>query len=86
MLNSELFMYPLFLNNYKNVFFFRFNDGRRKMRVRNVDKVKVVGTCCAKLFKGIRYRGRNHFLGVGFDDAPDFSQIRSLKIGRCNKL
>ena len=56
------------------------------MRVRNVDKVKVDGTCCAKLFKGIRYRGRNHFLGVGFDDAPDFSQIRSLKIGRCNKL
>ena len=51
-----------------------------------VDKVKVAGTCCAKLYERKRYRGRNHFLTVGFNDAPNFSKIRSLKINRCNAL
>ena len=75
---------PIFRKSRNNV---RKPRGFRKIDfAKNVNRIRIDGTCCIKIYKSKRYRGENQFLGRGFDNIPNFSTIRSFKYGFCNEF
>ena len=59
---------------------------RRLINGKSRSGVKVVGTCCVKIFEKRRYRGQIQKLPVGFDEVTDFSHIKSIKFGVCSDI
>ena len=51
-----------------------------------VKKIKVIGTCCLKIYEKETYQGISQSIPVGFEGAPNFPNIRSIKFGHCNAV
>ena len=56
-----------------------------RMEVKEVDRIKKDGNCCVRIHSGRFYRGtKKQFFGPGgYEFAPDFKNIRSLKVDNC---
>ena len=51
-----------------------------------VKSLKVIGTCCLKIYEKEKYQGISQSIPVGFEGAPNFPNIRSIKFGHCNSV
>ena len=51
-----------------------------------IRQIELTGNCCAAIYKKYRFLGKIQFLPLGFENAPNFSKIRSFKFGYCNDL
>jgi len=58
---------------------------RTSMNTRN-GNVKISGTCCAKIYNRPRYRGNSQKLELTQDGPVNFSKVRSMIFGVCNKI
>jgi len=53
---------------------------------RDIAHITLNGNCCVKISEMTKHRGNNQFLGNGFDDTPNFYNIRSMAFGFCEDL
>ena len=51
-----------------------------------VKSLKVIGTCCLKIYEKEKYQGISQSIPVGFEGAPNFPNIRSIKFGHCSSV
>ena len=64
--------------------FYSFNDSTIRTLIKDVNRVKLNGNCCAILFQGLNYGKQNQTLPIGFDATPEVKTIRSFKIEQCH--
>ena len=50
---------------------------------KDIVNIEINGNCCIKIFQSYHQRGVNQFIKPGFNNAPNFSSIRSMKFGLC---
>ena len=60
------------------------NKIRGFKKIKNIEVVKLDGTCCVDIFKSSNFRSNKQNLWPGSEKKPNFGTIGSFKYGYCN--